>query len=191
MMSDDNSSEGGRSAGRGVAPAADGHDGLAEPAVFSAVLTPHRSLGPRGFLLVMAIVCAAAAFASLRLAVLGAWPVAIFMALDVLLLYGAFRLSYRSGRAFEEVHVWPHRLVVRQVAPNGRAREHLFNPLWTRLHVTRLEDEGVVRLVLTGEGRTVHIGAFLNPADRGTFAEAFGRVLADIRSGRAVASPAE
>ena len=33
--------------------------------------------------------------------VVGAWPVVGFLGLDLLLIYLAFRASYRSGRAYE------------------------------------------------------------------------------------------
>lgn len=161
------------------------------PVVFSAVLTPHRSLGRNGFAVMMAIVLAIAAFGTWRTLLVGAWPVAVFIVLDVVLIWGAFRLNYRAARAFEEVHVWPHRLLVRKVSASGRAIEHLFNPLWTRLDVVRLEDEGVVRLTLHGQGRSVQIGGFLNPQDRDSFADAFSKALAEVRSGRGAPAPAE
>lgn len=176
-----------RPAGHGMS--ADGRDGPSRPApYFSAVLTPYRSLGRRGFLLMMGVLAAMALFATWRSLVLGAWPIALFVILDVALVYGAFRLSYRAARAFEEVHVWADELLIRQVAPNGRAVEHRFNTPWARLQVTRLEDEGVVRLMLCQQGRSVQLGAFLNPADRTSFTEAFSRALADAKS-RFVAVP--
>lgn len=151
---------------------------------FSAVLTPHRSLGRRGFLVMMGIALAIAAWSGVRFYVLGAWPVAIFMLADVGLLYVAFKLNYRAARAFEEVHVSLSEVVVRQVAANGRMREHRFNPAWARLSVTRLADEGVTRLALTSHGTSLVVGAFLNPDDRESFASAFDTALADARSGR-------
>ncbi|MDQ0316793.1 DUF2244 domain-containing protein [Amorphus orientalis] len=156
-----------------------------EAPFFSATLTPHRSLGRRGFLTMMLIALAVAFWSGMRFYVLGAWPIALFMLADVGLLYLAFKLSYRSGRAFEEVHVSLTEVVVKQVAANGRMREHRFNPAWARLTVTRLADEGVTRLDLSSHGRSLVVGAFLNPDDRESFASAFGNALADARSGRA------
>lgn len=150
---------------------------------FSAVLTPHRSLGRRGFLVMMGIATLIALWSGLRLYVIGAWPVALFMIADVGLLYVAFRMNYRAARAFEEVHVSTTEVVVRQVMASGRMREHRFNPAWARLSVTRLADEGVTRLALMSHGRSLVLGAFLNPDDRESFAAAFGTALADARSG--------
>ena len=172
-MSDSNS---------GATPAAQGDAGAGE-ASFAAVLTPYRSLGRRGFFVLMGVLVVIAAFGIGRAFALGAWPVALFVFVDLILVYAAFRLSYRAARAFEEVYVWPHELLVRQVATNGSAREHRFNPVWARLTVTRLEDEGVVSIAIASHGRSVKVGSFLNPADRASFAEALGRALSAVRLG--------
>ena len=114
---------------------------------------------------------------------LGAWPIAGFFGLDVLALWLAFRLSYRSGRAYEEVKVSLHKVHVRKVSPAGRVSDYSFNPLWIRLSVTRLEDEGCVRISLVGRGIDLVLGAFLNPDDRESFARAVSGALATARAG--------
>ncbi|MEM9223563.1 MAG: DUF2244 domain-containing protein [Pseudomonadota bacterium] len=150
-------------------------------APFHAVLFPHRSLSTRGFFIMMAIVVGVMGFAGLRALALGAWPIAIFAVADVLLIYVCFKLSYRAGRQFEEVRVDPHEVLVRKVSPAGRVIEHRFHPSWARLTVTRHEDEGVTRLDLGSHGKWIVLGAFLNPDDRASFAEAFADALARAR----------
>ena len=75
----------------------------AEPAIFSAVITPHRSLGSRGFLILMLAIGAVSFVSGMVFLLLGAWPVFGFLGLDVLLVYVAFRANYRAARAYEEV----------------------------------------------------------------------------------------
>lgn len=151
--------------------------------IFSAVLTPYRSLGPAGFLALM-LGFGAACFASgMVFLAIGAWPVMIFLGLDVVLLWLFFRLSYRSGRAYEEVDVFADSVDVRRVSPAGRVEAHSFNPYWARLAVERLEDEGVVRILLSSHGRLLEVGAFLNPVDKESFANAFAAALAKARRG--------
>src|SRR6516165_1219944 len=65
---------------------------------FSAVLTPHRSLGPKGFMVLMGAVCAVSFGTGLLFYLLGAWPVIGFMGLDVALIYIAFKLNFRELR---------------------------------------------------------------------------------------------
>tara|TARA_R110002020_G_scaffold134518_24_gene300216 strand:- start:621 stop:1136 length:516 start_codon:yes stop_codon:yes gene_type:complete len=150
---------------------------------FSAVLTPHRSLGRRGFRIMMVIASAIAVWSGLRFYYIGAWPVALFMVADVALLFFAFRHNYRAARAFEEVQVSTTEVLVRQVGANGRSQEFRFNPAWARLAVTRLADEGVTKLALVSHGHSLVVGGFLNPDDRESFADAFGGALADAKRG--------
>jgi uncharacterized membrane protein len=151
--------------------------------IFSALLTPHRSLGSKGFAFLMGFLILfwlvlGGAFLSM-----GAWPIFGFIGLDVLAIYFAFRWNYRAAQAREEVLVSRVALDIRKVAPSGRAEEHHFNPFWARFQVARHEEMGITDMAVEGEGRRVPIGAFLNPDDRESFATAFGRALATAKSG--------
>jgi len=161
-------------------PSETGGDG--EP-LFAARLFPHRSLSHGGFVAVMVFVGATCISSGVLFTVMGAWPVFGFLGLDVLLVWAAFKASYRSGKAFEEVAVWRHDLLIRQVSPSGRVREHRFNPFFARFSVDRHEEFGITRMRLAGEGREIDIGAFLNPPDRESFARAFAQALAAARRG--------
>src|ERR1700752_1906874 len=90
-----------------------------EPTLFSAIITPHRSLSSTGFLLVMLLVGGSSFAAGIVFFVIGAWPVIGFMGLDVLLVYWAFRANYRAAAAYEEVTVTPSELRLRRVSPPG------------------------------------------------------------------------
>ncbi len=68
-----------------------------EPPPFHAVLRPNRSLGRTGFALVMALLAGASVLVGTMFLLMDAWPVFGFFGLDVVLVYLAFRMSYRSG----------------------------------------------------------------------------------------------
>ncbi len=153
----------------------------ASQGLFHAVLFPHRSLSRKGFFVMMAIVVAVMGIGALRALALGAWPIAFFAVADVALVYGCFKLSYRSGRAFEEVTVNEEEVLVRKVSAAGRVTEHRFHPVWARLAVTRHDDEGVTRLDLGSHGKWIVLGAFLSPDERASFADAFADALAQAR----------
>ena len=152
-----------------------------EQALFSATLTPHRSLGQSGFLALMAAFAAIWLATSVFLFALGAWPVVPFVGVDFLAIWLAFRFSYRAGRAQEEVEVRRDAIVVRKTAPGGRTREFRFNPAWTRMLAERDDDLGVTRILLMSRKESVPVGGFLNPGDRTSFAKAFGAALAEAR----------
>jgi uncharacterized membrane protein len=149
--------------------------------IFSATLRPHRSLGRRGFLLLMTVIAGLWFATGLYFVALGAWPVLGFVGLDLFAVWLAFHLNYRAARAYEDIEVSRTALVIRKVQPSGKAQEIRFNPQWARLEVERLEDEGVTRIAVRMRDRKVPVGAFLNPDDRKSFARAFGAALAEAR----------
>jgi uncharacterized membrane protein len=157
--------------------------GAADEPFFRALLTPHRSLGRTGFLVLMAVLSAAWLGTGAIFLSQGAWPVFGFFGLDVALVYLAFRINYRAARAREEVAVSRTALDIRQTAPSGRTRHHRFNPFWTRFSVARHDEIGITRMAVEAQGQSVPIGSFLNPADRDSFAAAFSQALATARKG--------
>ncbi|HEX2509979.1 MAG TPA: DUF2244 domain-containing protein [Microvirga sp.] len=154
-----------------------------EPPVFAAVIRPHRSLGRDGFRTVMVLCCLGTAAASIPFVVLGAWPVAGFFGLDLLALYAAFLISFRSGRSFEELELTPLELLFRKVTWRGEAREWRFNPLWTRLDREEDDEFGLQHLALISRGERVVIARDLSPPERESLADALGRALSDVRRG--------
>ena len=75
------------------------NDPTPEPKLFSAVLTPHRSLSRSGFLCLMLIAGGIGFVTGVVFLLAGAWPVFGFCGLDVLLLYWAFQVNYRRAKA--------------------------------------------------------------------------------------------
>ena len=149
--------------------------------IFEAFLTPHRSLGRKGFT-AFAIIVGSLIMAHIVIFLIAkAWPVAMFLGLDLLLIFGAFWLNYRAGRAREEIVVSRLELKVSKVSPSGRRKDNLFNPLWTKFMVDRKEDIGITDMKLRSEGNELPIGTFLNPDDRESFARAFGGALATAK----------
>ncbi len=153
----------------------------ADEPIFRALLTPYRSLGRRGFLILMGFLSVLWLGTGAFFLAHGAWPVFGFFGLDVLAIYIAFRLSYRAARAREEVTVTRTALEILKIAPSGKSRRHLFNPLWARFRVARHDEIGITGMAVTSRGETVPIGGFLNPGDRESFAAAFSRALATAR----------
>ena len=157
-----------------------------EGAVFDAVLRPNRSLPNSGFIAVMAAVCIVNFFAGLVFFLQGAWPVIGFCGLDILLVWGAFKLSYRQGRLRERVVVTPEALTVQRILPSGHETRWSLQPYWTRLALERAgEHDARVRLV--SHGRSLFLGAFLAPEEREEFGRALKTALDAARTGVAAA----
>ncbi|MCC6206023.1 MAG: DUF2244 domain-containing protein [Hyphomicrobiales bacterium] len=161
----------------------DTNTGLAadEP-FFRALLTPHRSLGRTGFLVLMGTLTFGWLVTGAFFLSRGAWPVFGFFGLDVVLLYVAFRMNYRAARAREEVSVSRTALDIRKTAPSGKSQDYRFNPFWAKFAVSRHDEIGITQMAVEGQGRRVPIGGFLNPDDRESFAKAFSQALVKAKS---------
>jgi uncharacterized membrane protein len=159
------------------------NDHAAEPMLFSAIITPYRSLSATGFVIVMAAFGGVSFVAGIFFLTLGAWPVFGFFGLDVALLYWAFLLNFQQAAAFEEVHVTPSELVMRQVSRRGEVREWKLNPVWARLDRETHEEFGIQRLFLVSHGRRLSVASFLGPDEKESFANALTAALGAARRG--------
>src|SRR4029078_4580071 len=94
---------------------------------FRAVLYPHRSLGPRGFLILMLAIGGVSFVTGMAFLLKGAWPVFGFFGLDVALVSAAFKLHYTSGRQYETIELNPDTLTITRVHPSGVRESFDFN----------------------------------------------------------------
>ena len=156
------------------------HDGGQDPLIFDALLSPHRSLSPRGFAILLIAVCAVAFVAGMAFFLIGAWPVVGFLGLDVALIYLAFRINYRHSRMHETVALTRRNLTVRRVDHRGRVASWRFQPTWLQVLIDE-PPQHHSQLVLRSHGRSLVIGSFLSPAERLDLATALRRALAQAR----------
>jgi uncharacterized membrane protein len=147
--------------------------------IFSITITPHRSLSPFGFAILLSVV------AALNLAVgfffwyLGAWPVVGFLGVDVALIYLAFRWSFRRAQRHECFLVTATDLELSRFAEN-RLIEHISFPRgFVHVDIENDHDRELVgRLYLRSRGHAYEIASFLGGHERLALAEALGRALA-------------
>ncbi|THD46760.1 MAG: DUF2244 domain-containing protein [Bradyrhizobium sp.] len=153
------------------------------PEIFSALLTPHRSLNRTGFLVVMAFVSVISFAAGLAFLLMGAWPVLGFFGLDLLAIYWAFRVNFRRAKASEEILVTPSELRVRRVSHRGHVVEFVLNPLWVQLDREIHAEFGIEKLYLVSKGRRFAVASFLGPDEKASFAKALSEALRAARRG--------
>ena len=151
--------------------------------LFDVRLVPHRSLSAGNFKVLMLVFAAAGVFTSLPFLVMGAWPVAGFMGLDVAILFLAFRVNFDAARAYEDILVTPLELLLAKVSAKGVRREFRFQPAWTRLHKVEHEEFGVMRVALCSRGRSVEVGAFLGADAKAHLAGGLVKALNDAKRG--------
>lgn len=147
---------------------------------FAAVLSPNRSLSPRGFWILMAVASSLALVIGTGFMLVGAWPVLGFCGLEIALLYWAFSANYRSGRAGEELRLTERAMEVTRISPYGREKRWRFEPTWLQVLIDE-PPEHHSKLRLESHGRALEIGAFLSPEERVQLAHALRDALARWR----------
>lgn len=146
------------------------------PVLFDAILHPNRSLGRRGFTILMAIVAAVSLTIGSLFLLRGAWPVFGLYGLDFAILYWAFRVNYRDGGRTEQIRLTADRLTVERCDPSGNRSTCTFQPYWLTVSI----DESPGRhsqLILSSHGRSLAVGGFLSPDERLDLARALRTAL--------------
>jgi uncharacterized membrane protein len=149
--------------------------------LFAATLTPHRSLTPTGKRVVLGLVVALALAPSPIFYLAGAWPVIVFMGLDVLAILVALAISMRSGKACEVLTLWPAQLELKRVDAKGAEDVLIFVPRNVRFVIDRDYNERVTGLWLRDEPRRIALGAFLSADEKLSLSKVFGTALRKAR----------
>ena len=161
-----------------------------EADAFRAVLTQHRSLPARGFLVLMGLICGFVLTYGIIFLAMGAWPVLLFLGPAAVLVYLAFLWNYRSALLHEVVELTPGELRLTRIYPSGRREVHTFNPYWARVLLEETRNGRTV-LQLHVQGEELVFGRFLTDDERRDFAAALRRALraANAATGAAAFRP--
>lgn len=151
-------------------------------------LWPFRSLPRRGFALFImttfGLICLP------LLAVLGTvalWGLLPFMLLALAGIWFALQQSYRDAEVLEVLTIDPERVHLTHQTRRGPPREWEASTHWARAEIHRAGGPVPWYVTLTGNGRTVELGAFLSEDER----RALYGELADILRQCRQAAPAD
>jgi len=160
-------------------------DNRGDPAadrIYTTRLTPYRSMTPRAIRRFIIGFCCLNLVLSTPFFIMGAWPVVGFMGLDVLALYIAFKINFRSADAYETVEVTALELVLAKVTARGQREVWRFNrPGCGSNRISTTNSHGAGALV--SRGQSIEVGAFLGPEQKAALARDLVRALADARRG--------
>lgn len=140
------------------------------------LIRPARALSPRGLLILMGGLLAWNLVVCGFLLLIGAWPVPLFLGLDVIGLGLAFLISNRRARDGERVRVSALAVTVER---GDGAVVWTAPPAWTRVSKPGADARGLVGL--SSSGRSVELGAALGAADRRRLAQALEHAIAAAR----------
>jgi uncharacterized membrane protein len=147
------------------------------------VIARKPSLGKRGFFVLIGIVVVVNVVVGAMFVAMGAAPIPVFLGLDVLAIWWAFRASYRQSQRSERVRISADLVeVIRESA--GRTETVWSSP--TAFTRVALEDRGryapEVRLRLSR--KVVSVGQSLGPKQRSELAQAMEAAIRAAKSER-------
>lgn len=149
---------------------------VASDAVYlDRLIRPARALSPRGLLILMGALVLWNVVVCGVLLLIGAWPVPLFLGLDVVALGIAFLVSNRRARDGERVRVSASAVTVERGAGSV---VWAAPPAWTRVLAPGSHGASVR---LSSSGRTVEVGRALGAADRRRLAQALEHAVAAAR----------
>lgn len=148
-----------------------------------ATITPNRSLSKRGFAVLLGALAAVNGVTAAMFWIAGAWPVPVFLGLDVLAVWFAFRVSYRGARLLERVQVSAEEVRVRYETPRGGRTVWATPTAFTAVAVEEADEPGS-RVRLSLSGRRLTVGAALSPKERTAFGRALETAVLRARSER-------
>lgn len=151
-----------------------------------AEIRQNASLSPLGFKVILTVVVAFNLLVGIFFFVIGAWPAPIFLGLDVLAIWLAFRASFRAAERKERVRVSADQVEVWLESEKGRRTVWTSPTAFTGLDVEAFgQDDTKVRLRM--HRRRYLVGRALSPGERANL----GRALDDaIRTARRERYPA-
>jgi uncharacterized membrane protein len=137
-----------------------------------AEIKPNRSLSERGFVILISVITIANVASALVFLNMGATYVPVFVGVDLLAVFLAFVISFRSGRVVERVQVSADEVKVTYETPRASRVVWESPTVFTRVTTERDEEDRVMALRLALSGRQTAVAASLSPHERGEFAKA-------------------
>lgn len=151
------------------------------PYFMDAVITPHRSLSKRGFIVLICVLTGVNVVTAVMLVAVKAAPAALFLVLDVAALAVAFLVSRKAARRLERVQVTAAEVRVLRVTPAGSETIWLSPTAFTRLSMGDADgDEPDLQLRVSDRGLAV--ARALSRRERLDFAAALDRALRRARA---------
>jgi len=157
------------------------HQEPQERPVFEALLYPHRSLGRKGYAILLAGTAAIVFLYGIVFLVIGAWPIFGFLGGEWLLFWVLFRKHHRGDDRAERIRLYADALVVERFDRRGQTVTERLQPYWLNVILERAEEPDNA-LYLRSHGRSIEVGGFLAPQERRDLAAELRAVLDRHRS---------
>ena len=123
------------------------------------VLYPNKSLSTKSLLFLAFIFTLLSFFISLYFIKHGAWPVGVFLFIDLIIILLAFKINYRNSKKYERI-ILGEKLLIKKNNFRGKERTIKIEPSWLRLKVRYRNNSGHLEII--SKGKAEIIGSYLN-----------------------------
>lgn len=151
-------------------------ESAAERPVFEALLYPHRSLGRKGYVILLAGTALIVFLYGLVFLVMGAWPIFGFLGGEWLLFWYLFTHHHRGNARSERIRLYADHLLFERRDAKGAVVTERLQPYWLNVILERADEPDNV-LYLRSHGRSILVGDFLSPDERRDLARELKDVL--------------
>jgi uncharacterized membrane protein len=155
------------------------------PLYMDAVITPHRSLSRKGFIILISVLTAINTATAVVFLAMRAAPVPLFLGLDLIAIVVAFIASRRAALKRERIQVTAAEVRVVLETPKGEHTVWQSPTAFTRVALVG-PDEDDVDLQLRLSDRALGVARALTRSERRDFAVALERAIRRARTGEAL-----
>ena len=119
----------------------------------------------------------------------GAWPVIGFLGLELLVVWGAFKLNYRAAKHRETIHTTTEEMMVESQTPAGERAQKSFPIGWLRVSLSSSESPVIKsrdkqKIILSSHGERAEIGKYLHPAEKAGLSRELDAMIDRARAAR-------
>lgn len=126
-------------------------------------LWPNRALDRKGVRRLIAFFALLLIAGAVRTYMMGAWPVALFLLLDLAAICLALYISVTRARWSERIELTPGRLIITRTLGDVAREEVMLGPQNTTVRIVMRN--GLKRLQLTDARKLIEVGSFLTDPD--------------------------
>ena len=118
------------------------------------VLYPNRSLNLTGLIFLAMVFTGLSFFISIYFISNGAWPVGVFLFIDLLIILLAFKISYSHSKKYERI-ILSERLLIKKINKSGKEQTINIEPSWLRLKVRCYNNKGHLEIISKGKSQVI------------------------------------
>ena len=116
----------------------------------------------------------------------GAWPVIGFMGLELLVVWGAFKLNYRAAQRQEKLMADKKTFRIERISPNGEVDVDELPSPWLKAKLDPSEkldehDRRQQKIIVSSHGKSAEVGSFLHPAEKKALLPEINKMLDDVQ----------